>query len=127
MILYVKEILDHRIGDNTPFKDIADSLGWKITIDESQTEKDRDGFLWEKGYAKSKPIDLVVQKVKQQRKAYLNETDKLVSIPDFPITEEEKKLAIKYRDYLRKLPESDTFPDSGVMRFEEWKEKNKNV
>lgn len=54
-MLYVKEIINHKIGDNTPFEKVAKANGWTLTIDESQTEKAYDGSLWEKGYAPTEP------------------------------------------------------------------------
>lgn len=54
-MLYVEKIENHRIGNNTPFSKVAKSLGWTLTIDESETERAYDGSLWEKGYAPVKP------------------------------------------------------------------------
>ena len=51
---------------------------------------------------------LVSQKiaVRSIRNEYLEDTDKFVSVPDFPITEKEKNKYIEYRQYLRDYPES---------------------
>lgn len=54
-MLYVKEIIDHKIGDRTPFKKVADHLGWTLTIAKEDTETAYDGSLWEKGYAPAEP------------------------------------------------------------------------
>lgn len=68
MTLYVEKIENHRIGNRTPSKAIAESLGWTITIDESQTEKAYDGSLWEKGYAPKRPLE----ELKAEKRAEIN-------------------------------------------------------
>ena len=67
-MLYVEKIENHRIGNRTPFVQVAKSLGWTITIDESQTETAYDGSLWEKGYAPQKPLD----ELKTEKRAEIN-------------------------------------------------------
>ena len=57
MMLYVEKLENHRIGNRTPYADIAKELGWTITIDESQTETAYDGSLWEKGFAPQKSLE----------------------------------------------------------------------
>lgn len=54
-MLYIKEIINHKIGDNTPFKSLADELGWTITLSENEVEQSEiDGHLYEKGFAPKK-------------------------------------------------------------------------
>lgn len=62
--------------------------------------------------------DLKAEK-RAERDAILASTDKYL-LPDFPITEEEKNLWIKYRKYLRDLPEGSDFPNVEVLTFEDW-------
>lgn len=73
----------------------------------------RNGLIIEeKGYcleAVNPPEKSVEQKqaeVRAIRNQYLADTDKYVSIPDFPITETEEALYVQYRKYLRDYPES---------------------
>lgn len=54
-----------------------------------------------------------------ERNSLLGQTDARM-LPDFPITAEEKALWIKYRQYLRDLPESASFPNVEVLTFEDW-------
>lgn len=73
-MLYIKEIINHKIGDNTPFKSLADELGWTITLSENEVEQsDMDGHLYEKGFAPKKTNE---QKAKEEaaRIAMLNLT-----------------------------------------------------
>lgn len=73
-MLYIKEIINHKIGDNTPFKSLADKLGWAITLSENEVEQsDIDGHLYEKGFAPKKTDE---QKAKEEaeRIAMLNLT-----------------------------------------------------
>ncbi len=54
-MIYIKEIIDHKIGDNTQFRAAARSLGWTITKEDSEVERsDIDGALYELGYAPMK-------------------------------------------------------------------------
>lgn len=77
-MLYCEKIENHRIGNRTPFKDIADSLGWTITIDEENTEKAYDGSLWEKGFSPKQPIEEQNKLIQQKRELlYQQISDKL--------------------------------------------------
>ena len=67
-ILYCESIINHKIGLNTHFSDIAESLGWILTIDEDNTERAYDGSLWEKGYAPQKPLE----ELKLEKRAEIN-------------------------------------------------------
>ena len=74
-MLYVEKIENHKIGNRTPFADVARSLGWILTIDENNTEKAYDGSLWEKGYAPAKPEPTKEEQQKARQEAYKNEVD----------------------------------------------------
>lgn len=107
-MLYCKYILDHKIGDNTPFEKVAKSLGWTITIDESATEKAYDGSLWEKGYAPEKPEEVIKQERISELHQLLAESDYWTSkYCDGEYTAEEwaEKVAIRkaWREELREL------------------------
>lgn len=68
-MLYCEKIENHRIGNRTPNADIAQSLGWTITIEESQTERAYDGSLWEKGFAPKKPLE----ELKTEKRVEINQ------------------------------------------------------
>lgn len=74
-MLYVEKIENHKIGNNTPFVDVAISLGWTLTIDENDTEKAYDGSLWEKGFAPEKPAKETAQEKIEELKAKLAKSD----------------------------------------------------
>ena len=59
--------------------------------------------------------------VRVVRNSYLEETDKYVSIPDFPISEEEKENYKAYRTYLRDYTELENWWEANPKTFEEWK------
>ena len=75
-------------------------------------------------YPESKPQlkqtkeELTRQK-RLERDTLLQSTDKYM-LPDFPITEEKRKQYAEYRNYLRNIPESTTFPDIKILSFDEW-------
>ena len=67
-MLYVEKIENHRIGNRTPFAEVAQSLGWTMTIEEENTEKAYDGSLWEKGFAPQRPLE----ELKLEKRAAIN-------------------------------------------------------
>lgn len=63
--------------------------------------------------------ELAAQK-RAERNAILDATDKFVSVPDYPITDEEREQYKAYRQYLRDLPEQAEFPNVDVLSFGDW-------
>lgn len=122
-MLYVEKIENHKIGANTPFPKVAKSLGWTMTIDESNTEKAYDGTLWEKGCAPQKPVELMQAEVRAVRNNLLNETDKFM-ILDYPIEAEESELYKDYRKYLRDYTLMENWWLENPKTFDEWKKEN---
>lgn len=59
--------------------------------------------------------------VRNVRNEYLKDTDKFVSVPDFPITEEEKNKYIEYRQYLRDYTKLEDWWKQEPKKFEEFK------
>lgn len=57
------------------------------------------------------------------RNFYLFETDKFLSVPDFPITEEEREKYRDYRQYLRDYTKEEEWYEQQPMTFEEWRGK----
>lgn len=52
---YIKEIINHRIGDSTESEAVAASMGWTITRNDEDLETAWDGSIWEKGFAPERP------------------------------------------------------------------------
>jgi hypothetical protein len=72
-------------------------------------------------------IDQAKLRLRQRRISVLDATDKIVTVPDFPVSQEDKELYIQYRSYVRLINETLTDEevlDYKLMTFEEWK---KNV
>jgi len=68
-----------------------------------------------------KAVEEKKKEVRAIRNSYLEETDKYVSIPDFPISEEEKENYKTYRTYLRDYTELENWWEANPKTFEEWK------
>ncbi len=56
-MIYAKEIVDGVIGDNTPFKDIADRMGWKIALEDNEIETVYNGRVYLKGHAPTMTLE----------------------------------------------------------------------
>ena len=77
-MIYCKDIIEHKVGDHTTFKRVADSLGWTIQKQEDELEVAYDNSLWEKGYAPQPSIEYQNEQIRQQRQArYEVESDPL--------------------------------------------------
>lgn len=63
---------------------------------------------------------------RSERGAMLRATD-VYMLPDFPIGDEKRELYKQYRQYLRDLPESLSFPNVDVLTFEQWGGDNDGV
>ena len=59
--------------------------------------------------------------VRAVRNQYLEQTDKYLSVSDFPITDDERELYKQYRVYLRDYTLSENWWEHSPMTFEEWK------
>ena len=59
--------------------------------------------------------------VRSIRNGYLEQTDKYLSVTDYPISDEERELYKQYRAYLRDYPDSsDDWFKHDPMSFDEW-------
>ena len=58
--------------------------------------------------------------VRAERDDLLCQTDRYM-LADFPVVEDERELYRQYRQYLRDIPEQESFPDEGIKTFGEWK------
>lgn len=61
------------------------------------------------------------EQVRAVRNQYLEQTDKYLSVSDFPIDEDTKEQYRLYRQYLRDYPETEGWWEHSPMTFEEWK------
>ncbi len=100
------------IGTNATF---YESIG----MTEMEVEQAYDGEWYVKGYAPSKPINILAQEKRAERDSLLTSTDKYM-IADFPVTDEEREQYKAYRQYLRDLPAQEGFPNLKVMEFSDW-------
>lgn len=100
------------IGTNTAF---YESIG----MTDMEVEQGYDGAWYVKGYAPSKPMDALAQEKRAERDNLLAQTDKYM-LSDFPITDEKREQYKAYRQYLRDLPEQESFPNVEVLSFDDW-------
>lgn len=85
-------------------------------------ETDNELQAWGMTQEEQEELVLVSQKisVKSVRNEYLEDTDKFVSVPDFPITEKEKNKYIEYRQYLRDYTKLEDWFEQNPKTFEEY-------
>ena len=91
-----------------------------IGMSEMEVEQAYDGSWYLKGYAPEKPIEQREAEVRAVRNSYLEQTDKFM-ITDYPITDDERELYKKYREYLRIYTEANLWYESNPFTFDEWK------
>ena len=58
--------------------------------------------------------------VRAVRNSYLEQTDKYLSVTDYPITDDERELYKQYREYLRTYPECQDWYKANPKTYEEW-------
>ena len=58
--------------------------------------------------------------VRAVRNGYLEQTDKYLSVTDFPISDEERELYKQYREYLRTYPECQDWYKANPKTYEEF-------
>lgn len=66
-------------------------------------------------------VDELSAQKRHDRDALLKATD-VYMLSDFPISDEERELYKQYRQYLRDLPEAESFPEVDIMSFKEWQQ-----
>lgn len=115
------EIIQVPVTKEETYQEIITVGDWYNTIGmtEKEVEKAYNGKWYLAGYAPSQPLDELKEQKRTERDNLLQSTDKFM-LSDYPITEEEKVLWIKYRKYLRDLPEGSDFPNVEVLTFEDW-------
>lgn len=67
-----------------------------------------------------KAIEQYEEQVRAVRNRYLEQTDKYLSVTDFPITDEQKEQYRQYREYLRHYPEQANWYKQNPLDFDNW-------
>ena len=65
-------------------------------------------------------IEQYKEQVRAVRNRYLEQTDKYLSVTDFPITAEQKEQYRQYREYLRHYPEHADWYKQNPLDFDNW-------
>lgn len=65
-------------------------------------------------------IEQYKEQVRAVRNRYLEQTDKYLSVTDFPITDEQKEQYRQYREYLRHYPEQADWYKQNPLDFDTW-------
>ena len=111
------------IGTNTAF---YESIG----MADMDVEQGYDGAWYVKGYAPSKPMDVLAQEKRAERDAAINSIlwrverysqQKQLGIATTDSENEYVKI-LQYIQYLRDLPEQAGFPNVEIMTFEQYVE-----
>lgn len=100
-------------GTNTAF---YHSIG----MSEMEVEQAYDGSWYLKGFAPEKPVEELQAQVRAVRNQYLEQTDKYLSVTDFPITDDERELYKQYRVYLRDYTLTEDWFEHEPMIFDDW-------
>lgn len=91
-MIYTSKIENHKLGDSTPFADVAAKNGWTLAFEDEQVERSEvDNCFYEKGFA---PKYTDAEKAEQLKNQKLFEaqqllTVKLAEISDYPQAESE--------------------------------------
>lgn len=91
---------------------------------EEDTEHTTADYIQVNGeYVLTSSVEAIEQRKKEVRAVrnqYLEQTDKYLSVSDFPIDEKTKEQYRLYRQYLRDYPETEGWWEHSPMSFEEW-------
>lgn len=68
-----------------------------------------------------KSVEEKEAEVRSIRNQYLEQTDKYLSVSDFPIDDDTKEQYRLYRKYLRDYPETEGWYEQPPKTFEEWR------
>lgn len=99
-------------GTNTAF---YESIG----MTEMDVEQGYDGNWYVAGYAPKPSEEFLFETLRSARDTKLNDTDKY-SLPDFPLSDEERESILEYRQRLRDLPKMDGAPWDGGGEKTPW-------
>ena len=99
---------------------LGEKEGDTIVTAEMQKGLDDGTFVVEQGRIVEKPRQMKAAERRLERNMLIAATDKYM-FADYPISEEEREKYRQYRQYLRDIPEQESFPDEGIKTFGEWK------
>ena len=92
-------------------------------VDNVEVFRNIERYVWN-GTALAEDPDFEVKRrsaeVRAKRDELLCQTDKYM-LADFPVAEDEREKYRQYRQYLRDIPEQESFPDEAIKTFGEWK------
>ena len=91
-----------------------------IGMSEMEVEQAYNGQWYVKGYAPEKPTEQKEAEVRSIRNGYLEQTDKYLSVTDYPISDDERELYKQYRVYLRTYPECQDWYKANPKTYDEW-------
>lgn len=89
-MIYTNKLENHKLGDTTPFADVAKANGWTISFENEQVERSEvDNCWYEKGFA---PAYTDAEKVQQLKNQKLFEAEqilntKLAELSNYPQAE----------------------------------------
>lgn len=122
MTIYAEKITDDKkIVGITKSAKLASEMGFQYSFEEMEVEQAYDGGWYLEGYAPKKPDEVLAEEKRAIRNQYLTDADKYM-LPDFPVSDEERALWVKYREYLRNITKAPNFPNVDVLNFKNWKE-----
>ena len=91
---------------------------------EEDTEHSISDYLQVNGEYVLTSSDEAIEQGKEQvrsiRNGYLEQTDKYLSVTDYPISDDERELYKQYRVYLRTYPECRDWYKANPKTYEEW-------
>lgn len=104
---------------NKPFSNKEYAVLADFCNKNGQLIEDKGDYL-ESGNPPEPTTDELKANVRAVRNQYLEQTDKYLSISDFPITDEEREQYKAYRVYLRDYPITEDWWTANPKTFEEW-------
>lgn len=113
-----KETKECQVGVGTNAK-FYQSIG----MTEMDVEQAYNGQWYIAGYAPVEPeptVEELQARIRSIRNYLLNDTDKYVSVPDFPIDENTRNQYIEYRQYLRDYTKNENWWLSEPLVFDAW-------
>lgn len=90
-----------------------------IGMAEMEVEQAYNGSWYLQGYAPEEPQEVKENEVRAIRNQYLEATDKYM-IADFPLSDDEKDLYLKYRVYLRDYTRVEGWFEKNPLTFDEF-------
>lgn len=123
-MIYTDKVENHKLGCSTTSVKAANQLGWTISFEDDEVERDWDNYLWEKGYAPQKPQEIKEQEVRAVRDKYFEKyVDYYQSKPLLwaELTKQKRQEIANYRMYLSNYnKDSSDWYEHDPLTYEEW-------